>query len=90
MNAYACMQPSLIQVLDADFFCQYWIQQTWEILVLMVTAYIFTDLKQKEFFLFNTEKIGNQLKLCNTLSCIQLYFKNLGLHPKKYFLLPWS
>ena len=33
-------------------------------------------------------KVGNQLKFCNTRSCIQFYFINLGLHPKNIFCYP--
>ena len=57
--------------------------------VLMVAASMFTNLKQK-FFKCEviTANVGNQLKLCNTRSCIQFYFTNLGLHPKNMFCYP--
>ena len=49
-------------------------------IVLMVAASMFTNLKQKfvkcEVI---TANVGNQLKLRNTRSCIQFYFTNLGL-----------
>ena len=52
---------------------------------MMVTASMFTNLKQVLKFEVNTTDISNQLKLCNTRICIQLYLRNLGLHPKNVF-----
>ena len=49
---------------------------------------VYQPKKKDNKFKVNTAKVGNQLKLCNTRSCIKFYFRNLGLHPKKYFLLP--
>ena len=63
--------------------------QTWEMVVLMVTSSMFTNLKQK-FGKYEviTANVGNRLKLRNTRSCIQFYFTNLGLHPKNIFCYP--
>ena len=63
--------------------------QTWEMTVMMVTASMFTN--QKQMFWkceVITANIGNRLKLRNARSCIQFYFRNLGLHQKKKILLP--
>ena len=58
-------------------------------IVLMVTASMFTNQKQRfwkyEVILAN---VSIQLKLWNTRSCIQFYFRNLGLHPKNIFFYP--
>ena len=63
--------------------------QTWEMVVLMVTSSMFTNLKQK-FWKCEviTAIVGNQLKLCYTRSCVQFYSRNFGLHPKNIFCYP--
>ena len=55
----------------------------------MVAASMFTNLKKK-FIKCEviTANVGNQLKLCNTRSCIKFYFTNLELHPKNIFCYP--
>ena len=55
---------------------------------MMVTASMFTNLKQVLKFEVNTTEVSIQLKLCNTPICIQLYLRNLGLHPKNVFGYP--
>ena len=58
--------------------------QTWEMTVLIVTAFMFTNLKQKFWKLeVITANVGNQLKLWYMRSCIQFFFRNLELNKKK-------
>ena len=65
--------------------------QNLEMIVLMVAASMFTNLKQK-FVKFEviTANVGNQLKHRNMRSCIQFNFTNLGLLPKNIFCYPGS
>ena len=62
------MQTNWMLVLDADILLPLNI-------VCSIIPYFQSDQED------NTTKVGNQLKPCNTRSCIQFCFWSLGLHP---------